>query len=247
MSSSNNNHLTSTVDGLMLSSTQETNACRDYWNLDDILAEDEHVPCTFKYAARGLGYLDHLDTNLATTGAANSHKKGQLDETLAANSRVDIPLWLAVALAQRELVELRNPKFMSKNYYNTLKAGSDVVSLRLMSPYVYENAIKMAENMTEDKAEEAMKIYQQVFIERFTKLIIEHSNNANQTEQFSGVTKKFTNLEKEIFDLHKKQKLRFQTWKNREGPSIEVNQEFLNKGEQGGPGNENNLKRFKTH
>ena len=135
---------------------------------------------------------------------------------------------------------------MSKNYYNTLKAGSEVVSLRIMSPYVYENAIKLAENMTEDKAEEAMRIYQQVFIERFTKLIIEHSNNASQTEQFSGVTKKFTILEKEIFDLHKKQKLRFQAWKNREGPSIEVNQEFLNQGEQAGPGKDNNLKRFKA-
>ena len=31
---------------------------RDYWNLDDILAEEEHVPCVFKFEAKGLGYLD---------------------------------------------------------------------------------------------------------------------------------------------------------------------------------------------
>ena len=33
---------------------------RDYWNLDDILAEEESVPCIFKFEAKGLGYLDQL-------------------------------------------------------------------------------------------------------------------------------------------------------------------------------------------
>lgn len=71
---------------------------------------------------------------------------------------------------------------MSKNYYNTLKAGSEVVSMRHMSPYIYENVIKLSENMSEDKSEEAMSIYQQVFIERFNNLVIDYSNNSNQTE-----------------------------------------------------------------
>ncbi len=31
---------------------------QDYWNLDDILAEEELVPCSFKFEAKGLGYLE---------------------------------------------------------------------------------------------------------------------------------------------------------------------------------------------
>ena len=35
-----------------------------------------------------------------------------------------------------------------------------------------------------------------------------------------------TNLEKEIFDMHRKQKTKFQTWKNREDAAVEINPEF---------------------
>ena len=137
-------------------------------------------------------------------------------------------MWLAVSLAQREIVELRNPKYMSKNYFNTLKAGSEVVSMRQMSPYIFENTIKMSENMSEVNSEEALTLYQQVFIDRFSNIVIDFSNNSNQTEQFSGVTKKLTLLEKELFEFNKKQKIKFQTWKNKDGPSIEVNNDFIN-------------------
>ena len=46
----------STIDALVTSSCQAEQ--RDYWNLDDILAEEELVPCKFKFEAKGLGYLD---------------------------------------------------------------------------------------------------------------------------------------------------------------------------------------------
>lgn len=41
------------------------------------------------------------------------------------------------------------------------------------------------------------------------------------------MAKKLTNLERELFDAHRKQKAKFQMWKNQEGPAIEVNQEFV--------------------
>ena len=46
----------STMDGLLQPSCLK--GTRDYWNIDDILAEEELVPCTFKFDAKGLGYLD---------------------------------------------------------------------------------------------------------------------------------------------------------------------------------------------
>ena len=57
----------STVEAL--SSSTFVQGQRDYWNLDDILAEEELVPCTFKFEAKGLGYLDQLD-HLATSATA---------------------------------------------------------------------------------------------------------------------------------------------------------------------------------
>ena len=46
-------------------------------------------------------------------------------------------------------------------------------------------------------------------------------------EQFSTATKKLTNLEREIFELNKRQKVQFQKWKNEEAPKVEVNQDLI--------------------
>ncbi len=64
---------------------------------------------------------------------------------------MDVPLWLAMRLAQRELVELRLPKFMNNNYYAQLKAGSEVVTMRSMSPYLFEVVLKICENLGEEQ------------------------------------------------------------------------------------------------
>ncbi len=99
-----------------------------------------------------------------------------MDKSLPAGAKVDVPVWLAIKLAQREFVELRNPKFMSTNYYSQLKAGSEVVTMRSMSPYLFEVVIKLSENMNEESAKEAVELYQQVFIDRFANMIVDHSN-----------------------------------------------------------------------
>jgi hypothetical protein len=51
------NSTTSTLEGLLLQSCEEqTN--QDYWNIDDILSEEEFIPCQFKVNAKGLAHLD---------------------------------------------------------------------------------------------------------------------------------------------------------------------------------------------
>ena len=63
-------------------------------------------------------------------------------------------------------------------------------------------------------------------------MIVDHSNQTStgiaQADDFSGlIAKKLTNLERELFDLHKRQKGKFILWKNREGTLIEINPEFF--------------------
>ncbi|CDW84865.1 UNKNOWN [Stylonychia lemnae] len=234
----------STIEGLLQHSASGKGN-RDYWNIDDILAEEESAPTIFLQDAKGLAYLNHLDQinpNSSNAIRASSSAQSMLakqqqlrnlrTEVLKAETKVELPLWLGIALAQRDIVNLLPPKYMTKQYFNTLNAGSEVVTMRQQSPYIYENVTKICEYMAESDVKDTLVVYLNVFIERFGKLVIDYSNNSNQTEQFSGVQKKLTNLERELFDTHKKQKLMFQAWKNREGPSVEVNTDFI--------GNENN-------
>eukprot|EP00347_Sterkiella_histriomuscorum_P003072 403365697 len=245
----------STTEGLLQYSALGKGS-RDYWNIDDILAEEETCPTQFVLDAKGLGYLDHLDqinpnsvnANRASSSAQNmlikQQKLRQLqNEVLKAGSRVELPLWLAIALAQRDIVDLLPPRYMTQQYFNTLQAGAEVVSMRQQSPYIYENVNKICEYIDEESSKRAMELYQATFVERFAKLVIDYSNNSNQTEQFTGVLKKLTNLERELFDTHKKQKISIFNWKNRIVSSVEVNQDFIN--QQNGSETAN-IKRFRT-
>lgn len=65
-------------------------------------------------------------------------------DTLKANTKVDLPLWLALALAKREIIELRNPKYLGQSFFDQLKAGCEVVSMKMMNPYLYENVMKLS-------------------------------------------------------------------------------------------------------
>ena len=105
----------STVEALTTPSCEKD--AQDYWNLDDILAEEELVPCSFKFEAKGLGYLDQLNNLSHNMNTAQRKQVIQMEKSLPAGTKVDVPVWLAIKLAQREFVELRNPKFMSINYY----------------------------------------------------------------------------------------------------------------------------------
>lgn len=50
---------TTTLAGLMQASCSEQEGFThsDYWNIEDILAENELVPTVFKFDSAGLGYL----------------------------------------------------------------------------------------------------------------------------------------------------------------------------------------------
>ena len=82
----------------------------DYWNIDDILAEEDPVPVVFKTDAKNLAHLEGV------AGGAPGKKKignGGVGSTLKSGTKVEIPMWLGIALAQRDICELRNPKYLS--------------------------------------------------------------------------------------------------------------------------------------
>jgi hypothetical protein len=182
----------------------------DYWNIDDILAEEELVPCSFKSDAQNLGYLSALAHNAAInkrTGGASMEESG----TLQANQKIDLPLWLAVALAQRDLCELKAPVYMTEKYLNLLQADPEVVNLRNQSFSLYESVLKLCSHMSEEHIYEFVTKYQRAFIQRFGRLVIEmaDSTETQHNEAFTTDMKRMTNLERELFDLHKRQRVSF--------------------------------------
>ena len=52
---------TTTLSAVMQQPSSDDGLHGDYWNIDDILSEEQLIPCTFLKDARGLAHLDQLN------------------------------------------------------------------------------------------------------------------------------------------------------------------------------------------
>ena len=52
------------------------------------------------------------------------------DQDLAADTQVELPLWLAVHLAQRDICELQMPSYLNEKFRKAMLAGSEIINLR---------------------------------------------------------------------------------------------------------------------
>ncbi|CAA2949646.1 probable DNA replication complex GINS protein PSF3 [Olea europaea var. sylvestris] len=101
-----------------------------YYNIDDILAEEELVPAVFQHAANGVGLFDSSDdTNKVEAG-----------------SKVELPFWLVCELYLRQLVSIMVPPCFDKESKTREEIGADAahVDLRSRCPYFYELGCKIA-------------------------------------------------------------------------------------------------------
>ncbi|XP_057766731.1 uncharacterized protein LOC130987128 isoform X3 [Salvia miltiorrhiza] len=65
----------------------------NYYDIDDILAEEELVPTVFQHAANGVGLFDSSDDA----------------DKVEAGSRAELPFWLVRELYLRQLISIRVP------------------------------------------------------------------------------------------------------------------------------------------
>lgn len=103
---------TTTLAGFMQASCSENEGIThsDYWNIEDILAENELVPTVFKFDSVGLGYLTQI-------GKSKTEKKKSVSEIIKQGTKVDLPVWLATIMSTRGIVDLMKPLFLTPKYF----------------------------------------------------------------------------------------------------------------------------------
>ena len=100
---------------------------------------------------------------------------------LKEGTRVDLPVWLATLMSTRDIVELMKPLFLTVKYFKQLKAGADVVSMHLQSPYIYEIMIKLCELYPDETAVGTLDVFIEAFIDRFRKITLDYSQTQAMT------------------------------------------------------------------
>ncbi len=109
----------------------------DYFDIDDILAEAEEVPVTFKHEIEGVGFLDPSSDQ----------------PNIKADTKVSVPYWLAVALfdetkENRQFVVWSLPKTFDARFRARLIADPKAVDLCSHSKYFFEFGRKLALRIT---------------------------------------------------------------------------------------------------
>ena len=160
---------------------------------------------------------------------------------LPANSKLELPLWIGVAMSQRNVVELKKPPYLTQNFFNSLSAGPSVVTMAKYSMYIYEVTLKLVELFPVENVADIMDIFLKAYIKRFNEIILDHSTNARESDTQSQATKRLSMLERELFELHKNQRLKFMSWVNKKTLQVQVNYDFMDQETK------ERMKRFKAN
>jgi GINS complex subunit 3 len=125
-----------------------------YLDIDQILSEEERIPSTFLMAGPGLG---HLDISIDS-------------EDLPSQTRIELPLWLALELRKKHFVTLELPKHFERRMRDEILAGAESINLKEFSYYFFE----VGSNLAIETGNEDLKTTLQIAFagERFRSLMM---------------------------------------------------------------------------
>ncbi|CAE7660410.1 gins3, partial [Symbiodinium sp. CCMP2456] len=116
---------------------------KDYWDIDEILAEEQEVMMRSNYDIWGGGVL--------YPSSGNSRPRD-----LKAGVKVAAPFSVARMLALRNVVELELPVIFAEEMQESLRADPLVCRLGEKSPYYFEAGMKIAGQLKLAQLEEAL-------------------------------------------------------------------------------------------
>ncbi|RLV92760.1 DNA replication complex GINS protein PSF3 [Spathaspora sp. JA1] len=156
----------------------------NYYDLDDILADAEKVPCKFNITVPGLGYL-----------------QGNPGKPIEKDIKIDLPFWLAEILAvcivsdstQQSFIDMIDPEFINSKVINAIKSNPTSVDLHKLLPYYYKLIEKWCSMFNdEDLIENVMNMLR----ERTFEINSFANNNKQLNSEFLYTLEEF---EKKLF------------------------------------------------
>lgn len=120
-----------------------------YYDIEDILADGEKIPCKFNLTVPGLGYLE-----------------GSPGKAIENGTKLDLPMWLAEVLAvcstlentQDTFIELLEPDFIAPKVMNAIRADPKAVDLHSIMANYYKLCEKWSAMFNEKQLVEAVMV-----------------------------------------------------------------------------------------
>ncbi|XP_020089152.1 probable DNA replication complex GINS protein PSF3 [Ananas comosus] len=163
-----------------------------YYDINDILMEEEPIAVVFQVGANGVGLLD--------PGAeTNSVEKG---------AKVDLPFWLAHELYLRQAVSISIPACFGQKTRKEIQADAACVDLRIRCPYFYELGCKIVP-LVSDKSIGPFVRY--AFTSRYKEILSKsHSAPVATVPKFLP---RLTKEETQLFEAARSSMAAFKKWR----------------------------------
>ncbi|KAJ3650233.1 hypothetical protein Zmor_021931 [Zophobas morio] len=163
----------------------------DYFAVDDILATQDRIPCTFLQDAVKLGKLNPAEE--------------QAD--LKAGTNIELPLWLVadITTTRQPVVAPSLPKMYKEGNREILKADPCAVDLHKLSTHFYELGLYVKQF---DPRESVAEILLQTFTLRL-RFVMDLSDN---TVSNPSVMQKLDRLERSVFKSGHDAKMKLVSW-----------------------------------
>ncbi|MQL75528.1 hypothetical protein Taro_007901 [Colocasia esculenta] len=163
-----------------------------YYNIHDIIMEEEPISVIFQVGANGVGLLD-------PGSETNSVEKG---------AKVDLPFWLSHELYLRQAVSINVPSCFSQKTRKEVQADAACVDLRSRCPYFYELGCKIVPIAT-DKSIGSFVHY--AFTSRYKEILSKsHSAPVSTAPKFLA---HLTNEESQLFEAARSSMASFKKWR----------------------------------
>ncbi|KAI5949596.1 PSF3 [Candida jiufengensis] len=158
-----------------------------YYDIDDILADSEKLPCQFNHTIPGLGYLE-----------------GNPGKSIKSQTKIELPFWLAEILSILEIktstdvttfISLIDPDFLNEKVINAIKSDPESLNLHKLSSQYYKMIEKWGKLFNEPQL---IEIVMEMLKSRAFK-INNFANNFHQKHFNNELLYNLDEFEKKIF------------------------------------------------
>ncbi|XP_071703328.1 DNA replication complex GINS protein PSF3-like [Rutidosis leptorrhynchoides] len=174
-----------------------------YYDIVDILADEELVPAVFEEAVNGTGLFESSESN-----------------TIEPKSKVEFPFWLAQELHLRRTVIVSVPPCFAKKTREEIEADGAHVDLRSRSSYFYELGCKIVKLIGNKTIGPLLLV---AFRTRYKEVLIKaHTTSSALTPKYLSL---LTKEETKLYDVAKSSTAAFKSWRMG-GPRIQKSSMF---------------------
>ncbi|KAJ0545412.1 putative GINS complex, subunit Psf3, GINS subunit, domain A, GINS complex, subunit Psf3 superfamily [Helianthus annuus] len=162
-----------------------------YYDIDDILADEELVPAVFLEAVNGVGLLQSNETN-----------------RIEPRSKVELPFWLASELHLRQAASVNVPPCYNKKTREEIGADGAHVDLRSRCSYFYQLGCKIVQLIGDKTIGSLLLVAFQI---RYKEVLIKaHTSASILGPKFLSL---LTKEETKLYDAAKSSAAAFKSWR----------------------------------